>query len=48
MIEQLFAEATHDLPSVREQAVDDVAAATAFLRKLTPRAVGAVRSLASA
>ena len=47
VVDKLFAEATSDLPSEREEAVDNTAAALHFLKKLTPHAVGAARSLAS-
>lgn len=47
VIDQRFGEATRDLPAEREQAVDNAAAAVVFLKKLTPHAIGAARSLAS-
>ncbi len=47
LVDQLFAEATQDLPAEREQAVDDAAAAVVFLKKVTPHVIGAARSLAS-
>ena len=47
-VSSLFDEATKDVPQQqREAAVDNVAMAMSFLRKLTPHAVGAARSLAS-
>ena len=46
LVNKLFKEATDSL-QVREQPVEKVEISLAFLKKLTPHAVGAARSLAS-
>lgn len=46
VVDKLFQEATVPLPQ-REDAIDNASMAIAFLKKLTPHAVGAARSLAS-